>query len=95
MCSSASSVDDMQGLKTPAAMDVEAVKAELDRLEAWQKRWLGLAQDRERMRARGNLQSVQERIMRRAVIAQGQRAILYRKLWSLLDKPTNQSAIVS
>ena len=74
------------------ALDQEAVKTELDRLEAWQQRWLRLAKDCERMRARGNLQSDQDRIIRRADIANGKRATLYRELWACLDKsPSNAS----
>ena len=71
-----------------ADYDINAVKAEYERLCGWRKRWTDLADDRERASKRGRLQSQQEYIEKRAVRANRAIAVLMREWESRITPPS-------
>ena len=68
-------------------MNLDTVIAESERLAAWSTRWLRLANDMERMRAMGNLQSSQDYIIARSQLANAKRGRLLRQWWAHMDSP--------
>lgn len=66
--------------------DVEAVRAESERLDGWRERWLKLASNHGRMRKMGALQSQQDYIMGRSIRAARTRELLLKAYWKVLDE---------
>ncbi len=67
-------------------MNLQAARAEYERLCGWRERWLKLANNRERMRKMGGLQRQMDYICERSQRANIRIGILLREYWAAEEK---------
>lgn len=67
-------------------MDLQAARAEYERLCDWRERWLKLANNRERMRRMGGLQRQMDYVCERSQRANIKIGILLREYWESEEK---------
>ncbi len=67
-------------------MNMQAAKEEYERLCGWRERWLKLANNTERMRNMGGLQSQMEYVCYRSWLANLKIGTLLREYWAEQDK---------
>lgn len=67
-------------------MNLQAARAEYERLCGWRERWLKLANNRDRMRRMGGLQKQMDYVCERSQRANIKIGVLLRKYWAAEEK---------